>query len=108
MLTGQNHTNWHTKLPVICFTMNTTECNTTSHTPANLQFGRELQTINDVVQDFKSVNNDNFNSEIAQYLKRFTTITNDIQKRLETKQDQQKKQYSKHCHQVYYSPGDKV
>ncbi|GFV29814.1 transposon Tf2-11 polyprotein [Trichonephila clavipes] len=80
-----------------------------SHTPAYLLFGRELRTVDDVVQDFKSVvHNDNFVAEITPYLKRFATITEDIRKRIETKQDQRKKQYDKNRRPVYYSPGDKV
>ncbi|GFS60075.1 transposon Ty3-I Gag-Pol polyprotein [Trichonephila clavipes] len=89
--------------------MNTTVCDTTGHTPACLLFGRELQTIDDVVQDFKSVvHNDNFVAKITPYLKRFATITEDIRERIETKQDQRKKQYDKNRRPVYYSPGDKV
>ncbi|GFT51307.1 gag-Pol polyprotein [Trichonephila clavipes] len=79
------------------------------HTPAYLLFGRELRTVDDVVQDFKSVvHNDNFVAEITPYLKRFATITEDIRERIETKQDQRKKQYDKNRRPVYYSPGDKV
>ncbi|GFU02851.1 transposon Ty3-I Gag-Pol polyprotein [Trichonephila clavipes] len=89
--------------------MNTTVCDTTDHTPAYLLFGRELRTVDDVVQDFKSVvHNDNFVAEITPYLKRFATITKDIRERIETKQDQRKKQYDKNRRPVYYSPGDKV
>ncbi|GFX37943.1 gag-Pol polyprotein [Trichonephila clavipes] len=89
--------------------MNTTVCDTTGHTPTYLLFGRELQTVDDVVQDFKSVvHNDNFVAEITPYLKRFATITEDIRERIETKQDQRKKQYDKNHRPVYYSPGDKV
>ncbi|GFY29536.1 transposon Ty3-I Gag-Pol polyprotein [Trichonephila clavipes] len=80
-----------------------------SHTPAYLLFGRELRTVDDVVQDFKSVfHNDNFVAEITPYLKRFATITEDIREKIETKQDQRKKQYDKNRRPVYYSPGDKV
>ncbi|GFW19191.1 gag-Pol polyprotein [Trichonephila clavipes] len=71
--------------------MNTTVCDTTGPTPAYLLFGRELRTVDDVVQDFKSVvHNDNFVAEITPYLKRFATITEDIRERIETKQDQRK------------------
>ncbi|GFT93695.1 retrovirus-related Pol polyprotein from transposon 412 [Trichonephila clavipes] len=109
ILVGEDHSNWHSKLPVIRFAMNTTVCDTTGHTPAYLLFGRELRTIDDVVQDFKSVvHNDNFVAEITPYLKRFATITEDIRERIETKQDQRKKQYDKNRRPVYYSPGDKV
>ncbi|GFX06263.1 retrovirus-related Pol polyprotein from transposon 412 [Trichonephila clavipes] len=109
ILVGEDHSNWHSKLPVIRFAMNTTICDTTGHTPAYLLFGRELRTIDDLVQDFKSVvHNDNFVAEITPYLKRFAFITEDIRERRETKQDQRKKQYDKNRRPVYYSPGDKV
>ncbi|GFY35734.1 gag-Pol polyprotein [Trichonephila clavipes] len=89
--------------------MSTTVCDTTGHTPTFLLFGRELRTIDDVVQDFKSVvRNDNFIAEITPYLKRFATITEDIRERIETKQDQRKKQYDKNRRPVYYFPGHKV
>ncbi|GFS75294.1 transposon Tf2-9 polyprotein [Trichonephila clavipes] len=81
----------------------------TGHTSAYLLFGRELRTVDDVVQDFKSVvHNDNFVAEITPYLKRFATITEDIRERIETKQDQRKKQYDKNRRPVYFSLGDKV
>ncbi|GFY33715.1 transposon Tf2-6 polyprotein [Trichonephila clavipes] len=109
ILVGDDHSSWYSKLPVIRFAMNTTVCDTTGHTPAYRLFGRELRTVDDVVQDFKSVvHNDNFVAEITPYLKRFATITEDIRERIETKQDQRKKQYDKNRRPVYYSPGDKV
>ncbi|GFW72894.1 gag-Pol polyprotein [Trichonephila clavipes] len=109
ILVGDDHSSWYSKLPVIRFAMNTTVCDTTGHTPAYLLFGRELRTADDVVQDFKSVvHNDNFVAEITPYLKRFATVTEDIRERIETKQDQRKKQYDKNRRPVYYSPGDKV
>ncbi|GFV75357.1 gypsy retrotransposon integrase-like protein 1 [Trichonephila clavipes] len=109
ILVRDDHSSWYSKLPVIRFAMNTTVCDTTGHTPAYLLFGRELLTVDDVVQDFKSVvHNDNFVAEITPYLKRFATITEDIRERIETKQDQRKKQYDKNRRPVYYSPGDKV
>ncbi|GFV76273.1 retrovirus-related Pol polyprotein from transposon 17.6 [Trichonephila clavipes] len=92
ILVGDDHSSWYSELPVIRFAMNTTVCDTTGHTPAYLLFGRELRTVDDVVQDFKSVvHNDNFVAEITPYLKRFATITEDIRERIETKQDQRKK-----------------
>ncbi|GFS91796.1 integrase catalytic domain-containing protein [Trichonephila clavipes] len=70
ILVGDDHSSWYSKLPVIRFAMNTTVCDTTGHTPAYLLFGRELRTVDDVVQDFKSVvHNDNFVAEITPYLK---------------------------------------
>ncbi|XP_035233310.1 uncharacterized protein LOC118205130, partial [Stegodyphus dumicola] len=109
ILVGDAHDNWHSKLPIIRFAMNTAVCDTTGHTPAFLMFGKELRTVGDVVHDFKAVvENDNFVPEITPYLKRFATITKDIRESIEIKQDQRKKQYDKGRRQVFYSPGDKV
>ncbi|GIY47728.1 gag-Pol polyprotein [Caerostris extrusa] len=41
-LAGDEHDNWHLKLPVIRFAMNTAFSDTTGHMPAFLQFGREF------------------------------------------------------------------
>ncbi|KAF8785788.1 Gag-Pol polyprotein-like protein [Argiope bruennichi] len=54
ILVGYDHGNWHSKLPMIRLAMNTAVCDTTGHTPAFLQFGRELRTVDDVVRDFKA------------------------------------------------------
>ncbi|GFW65999.1 hypothetical protein TNCV_588251 [Trichonephila clavipes] len=92
ILVGDDHSSWYSKLPVIRFAMHTTVCDTTGHTPAYLLFGRELRTVDDVVQDFKTVvHNDNFVAEITPYLKRFATITEDIRERIETNSAKNKK-----------------
>ncbi|KAF8781604.1 Transposon Tf2-6 polyprotein like [Argiope bruennichi] len=109
ILVGDDHGNWHSKLPMIRFAMNTAVCDTTGHTPAFLQFGRELRTVDDVVRDFKAVvENDNFVPEITPYLKRFANIMNELRERIEMKQDRRKIYYDKNRKQVFYSPGDKV
>ncbi|UYV75885.1 PURA [Cordylochernes scorpioides] len=69
----------------------------------------EEYNIDDVVQDFKAVvDNDNFVAEITPYLKRFATITHEIQERIQLRQDQHKKYFDKNRRQVYFSPGDRV
>ncbi|KAF8778216.1 Retrovirus-related Pol polyprotein like [Argiope bruennichi] len=109
ILVGDDHGNWHSKLPMIRFAMNTAVCDTTGHTPAFLQFGRELRTVDDVVRDFKAVvENDNFVPEITPYLKRFANIMNELRERIEMKQDRRKIYYDKNRKQVFYSPGEKV
>ncbi|UYV72093.1 hypothetical protein LAZ67_9001794 [Cordylochernes scorpioides] len=109
ILVGMEHDKWSEKLPVIRFAMNTSQNDTTGHTAAYLQFARELRTIDDVVQDFKAVvDNDNFVAEITPYLKRFATITHEIQERIQLRQDQHKKYFDKNRRQVYFSPGDRV
>ncbi|GIY70896.1 gypsy retrotransposon integrase-like protein 1 [Caerostris darwini] len=73
------HDKWHSKLPVIRLTMNTPLSETMGHISAFLQFGNQLRTVDDVVQDFKAmVESDNFLAEITLYLTIFTTITNEI------------------------------
>ncbi|KAF8788760.1 Transposon Ty3-I Gag-Pol polyprotein like [Argiope bruennichi] len=41
ILVGDDHGNWHSKLAMIRFAMNTAVCDTTGHTPAFPRFGRE-------------------------------------------------------------------
>ncbi|KAF8795000.1 hypothetical protein HNY73_002902 [Argiope bruennichi] len=109
ILVGDDHGNWHSKLPMIRFALYTAVCVTTGHTPAFLQFGRELRTFDDVVRDFKAVvDNDNFVPEITPYLKRFANTMNELRERIEMKQDRRKIFYDKNRNQVFYSPGDKV
>ena len=68
ILVRDNLANWHTKLSVIHFTMNMTICDTTGHTTAYLQFGKEKYELY-MVQDFKSVvDNGNFAVEITLYV----------------------------------------
>ena len=72
---------------------NTTICDTTGHTPVYLQFERDLRILCNAVHDFKSVvENDNLVTEITSFLQRFTNITEDMREKMETKQNQQKKQ----------------
>ncbi|KAF8795401.1 Gag-Pol polyprotein-like protein [Argiope bruennichi] len=109
ILVGDDHGNWHSKLPMIRFAMNTAVCDTIGHTPAFLQLGRELRTVDDVVRDFKAVvENDNFVPEITPYLKRFANFMNELRERIEMKQDRRETYYDKNRKQVFYSPGDKV
>ncbi|GBN37016.1 hypothetical protein AVEN_181063-1, partial [Araneus ventricosus] len=44
ILVGDAHDTWDEKLAMIRFAMNTSKCDTTGHTAAYLQFGRELRT----------------------------------------------------------------
>ena len=109
ILVGDEHDNWSSKLPVIRFSMNTAVCDTTGYTPAFLTYGKELRTVDDVVQNFTTVvENDNFVAEITPYLRKFATLTHEIRERIELKQDQRKRQFDKNRRQAYYAPGDKV
>ncbi|GIX78094.1 hypothetical protein CEXT_447561 [Caerostris extrusa] len=61
---------------------------TTSHTPAFLQFERELQIVGEVVQDFEVLMENDNNTN----LKRFA---NDIREGIELKRDQKRQQFNK-------------
>ncbi|GBN46618.1 hypothetical protein AVEN_225568-1 [Araneus ventricosus] len=51
ILVRDEHDTWEEKLPVIRFALNTPKCETTNHTAAFLQFGRELRTTDDDTHD---------------------------------------------------------
>ncbi|GFT94644.1 transposon Tf2-6 polyprotein [Trichonephila clavipes] len=107
-------------LQQICFTLNISQNFIPVYSPQSNPVERKTETVNPDLQylletiilvgipNSHVVHNDNFVAEITPYLKRFATITEDIRERIETKQDQRKKQYDKNSRPVYYSPGDKV
>ncbi|GBN22626.1 Retrovirus-related Pol polyprotein from transposon 297 [Araneus ventricosus] len=108
ILVGDAHDTWDEKLAMIRL-KNTSKCDTTGHTAAYLQFGRELRTTDDVNHDLRSlIENDNFVAEITPYLKHFARLTPQIRERVEQKQDQRKKYFDKNRRPIYYQPGDKV
>ncbi|GFW85173.1 transposon Tf2-9 polyprotein [Trichonephila clavipes] len=89
--------------------MHTSLCDTTGHTAANLQFGRQLRTSDDIRHDIRQViDNDNFVPEITPYLKRFANSILDVKDRVEQKQDCQKENFDRRRRRKYYKPGDKV
>ncbi|GFV99977.1 transposon Tf2-8 polyprotein [Trichonephila clavipes] len=61
ILVQDKHDCWSEKLPFIRFALNTAKCKTTGQTAAFLNFGRELRTPSEVVNDIRVViQNDNF------------------------------------------------
>ncbi|GFT00038.1 integrin alpha-PS1 [Trichonephila clavipes] len=109
ILVGEEHSAWEDKLPLICFAMNTSVCDTTGHAAAYLQFGRQLRTSGDIRHDIRQViDNDNFVPEITPYLKRFANSILDVKDRVEQKQDCQKENFNRRRRRKYYKPGDKV
>ncbi|GFV96295.1 retrovirus-related Pol polyprotein from transposon 297 [Trichonephila clavipes] len=107
-LVGEEHSAWEDKLPLIRFAMNTSVCDTTGHTAAYLQFGRQLRTSYDIRYDIQQViDNDNFVPEITPYLKRFANSILDVKDRVEQKQDCQKENFDRRRRKCY-KPGDKV
>ncbi|GFV31172.1 retrovirus-related Pol polyprotein from transposon 412 [Trichonephila clavipes] len=76
ILVQDKHDCWSEKLPYIRFALNTAKCETTGHTAAFLNFGRELRTPSEVVKDIRVViQNDNFVPEITPYLKKFAKFS---------------------------------
>lgn len=109
ILVGEDHTAWEDKLPLIRFAMNTTVCDTTGHTAAYLQFGRQLRTTDDIRHDLRQVvDNDNFVPEITPYLKKFVNSILDVKDRVEQKQDRMKDHFDRRRRPKYFKPGDNV
>ncbi|GFW33280.1 retrovirus-related Pol polyprotein from transposon 412 [Trichonephila clavipes] len=88
ILVQDKHDCWSEKLPFIRFALNTAKCETTGQTAAFLNFGRELRTPSEVVNDIRVViQNDNFVPEIIPYLKKFAKFSTQIREVVEEQQD---------------------
>ncbi|GFX45426.1 retrovirus-related Pol polyprotein from transposon 412 [Trichonephila clavipes] len=91
ILVQDKHDCWSEKLPFIRFALNTAKCETTGQMAAFLNFGRELRTPTEVVNDIRVViQNDNFVPEITPYLKKFAKFSNQIREVFEEQQDSRK------------------
>ncbi|GFU14358.1 retrovirus-related Pol polyprotein from transposon 412 [Trichonephila clavipes] len=91
ILVQEKHGCWSEKLPFIRFALNTAKCETTGQTAAFLNFGRELRTLSEVVNDIRVViQNDNFVPEITPYLKKFAKFSTQIREVVEQQQDSRK------------------
>ncbi|GFW34730.1 retrovirus-related Pol polyprotein from transposon 17.6 [Trichonephila clavipes] len=76
ILIQDKHDCWSEKLPFIRFALNTAKCETTGLTAAFLNFGRELRTPSEVVNDIRVIiQNDNFVPDITPYLKKFAKFS---------------------------------
>ncbi|GFT20279.1 integrase catalytic domain-containing protein [Trichonephila clavipes] len=75
------------KLPFIRFALNTAKCETTGQTAAFLNFGRELRSPSEVVNDIRVIQNDNFVPEITPYLKKFAKFSTQMREVVEEQQD---------------------
>ncbi|GFS58059.1 retrovirus-related Pol polyprotein from transposon 412 [Trichonephila clavipes] len=85
------HDCWSEKLPCIRFALNTAKCETTGQMAAFLNFGRELRTPSEVVNDIRVViQKDNFVPEITPYLKKFAKFSTQIREVVEEQQDSRK------------------
>ncbi|GFU51084.1 transposon Tf2-6 polyprotein [Trichonephila clavipes] len=91
ILVQYKHDCWSEKLPFIRFALNTAKCEMTGQTVAFLNFGRELRTPSEVVNDIRVViQNDNFVPEITPYLKKFAKFSTQIREVVEEQQDSRK------------------
>ncbi|GFU82317.1 uncharacterized protein TNCV_3195891 [Trichonephila clavipes] len=79
------------KLPFIRFALNTAKCETTGQTAAFLNFGKELHTPSEVVNDIRVViQSDNFVPEITPYLRNFAKFSTQTREVVEKQQDSRK------------------
>ncbi|GFW99515.1 uncharacterized protein TNCV_3417481 [Trichonephila clavipes] len=90
--------------------LNTAKCETTGQTAAFLNFGRELRTPSEVVNDIQVViQNDNFVPEITPYLKKFAKCSTQIREVVEEQQDSRKTYADKKRKAApSYQPGEHV
>ncbi|GFS48917.1 integrase catalytic domain-containing protein [Trichonephila clavipes] len=87
ILIQDKHDCWSEKLPFVRFALNTAKCKTSGHTAAFLNFGREIRTPSEVVNDIQVViQNDNFVPEITPYLKKFAKFFTQIREVVEEQQ----------------------
>ncbi|GFW12873.1 integrase catalytic domain-containing protein [Trichonephila clavipes] len=91
ILVPDKHDCWSEQLPFIRFAINTAKCETTGQTAAFLNFGRELRTPSEVVNDIRVIiQNDIFVPEITPYLKKFAKFSTQIREVVEEQQDSRK------------------
>ena len=110
ILVGNHHDQWPVKLPAIRFALNTTRCQTTSHTAAYLTFGRELRTPYEVTTDIRAIiQNENFVPEVTPRLLQLADTLHEVRDLQEQRQDQ-RKDYAdaKRRPAPVYQPGDLV
>ncbi|GFY20530.1 retrovirus-related Pol polyprotein from transposon 412 [Trichonephila clavipes] len=110
ILVQDKHDCWSEKLPFIRFALNTAKCETTGHTVAFLNFGRELRTPSEVVKDIRVVIRiDNFVPEITPYLKKFAKFSTQIREVIEEQEYSRKIYADKKRNAVStYQPGEHV
>ncbi|GFX94632.1 uncharacterized protein TNCV_3088611 [Trichonephila clavipes] len=101
---------WSEKLPFIRFALNTAKCETTGQTASFINFGRELRTPSEVVNDIRVViQNDNFVPEITPYLKKFAKFSTQIREVVEEQHASRKFYADKKIKSTpAYQPGEHV
>ncbi|GFX41201.1 hypothetical protein TNCV_2218991 [Trichonephila clavipes] len=110
ILVQDKHDCWSEKLSFIRFALNTAKCETTGQTAVVLNFGRELRTPSEVVNDIRVITqNDNFVPEITPYLKKFAKFSTQIREVVEEQQDSRKFYADKKRNAApAYQPGEHV
>lgn len=110
ILVGDSHVNWDQSIASIRFAMNTVKCQSTGHSAAYLNFGRELRTVDDVSHDIKAIlSNDNFVPQITPYLKQFVSNMEDVKEKVTMEQERHKFYADQHRRPAPdYEPGSLV
>ncbi|GFW03801.1 retrovirus-related Pol polyprotein from transposon 412 [Trichonephila clavipes] len=110
ILVQDKHDCWTEKLLFIRFALNTAKCETTGQTACFLNFGREVRTPSEVVNDIRVIiQNDNFVPEITPYLKKFAKFSTQIREVVEEQHDSRKFYFDKKRKSApTYQPGDHV
>lgn len=109
ILVQKDHSRWDECIASIRFAMNSTYTAATGHSPAFLQFGRELRTPHDSLYDFRRVvEADNFVPRITPYLRRLTGILRDSKDHVIREQDRRKAEADKHRAPHNLQEGDSV
>lgn len=91
ILVGNEHDTWDNYLGAVRFAINTTQCESTGHTPAFLTFARELRTPDDVTRDLRAiVDQENFVPRITPYLRTFADVLRQARDRNNEERDRRK------------------
>ncbi|KAJ0169671.1 hypothetical protein K1T71_014856 [Dendrolimus kikuchii] len=78
ILVGKDHNAWDDHLPAIRFAMNSAVTASTGHSPAYLNFGRDIRAPADVLSDMRAiVDNDNVVVSITPFLKKLSTYADE-------------------------------
>lgn len=109
ILVGNHHENWSIYLPSIRFAMNSTTCSSTGFSPAYFTFGRELRCLSDVINDFRTiVENENFIPEITPYLSKMKDTFVQAREINERQQDKRKMYADQKRRDFHFNVSDRV
>lgn len=106
-----NHREWDTHIPKIGFALRTSHHETTAHSPAFLNFGRELATAGagfGVLQDGAAVPSQEECRQHVEHLQQLQDIYTDVAERLKIAHNQNAQRYNLRRRPVTYKVGDTV